>query len=33
VPTIRDGWSVQRLIDAARESSAGGGWIDLPESG
>jgi predicted dehydrogenase len=33
VPTIRDGWSVQRLIDAARESSAGGGWVDLPENG
>ncbi|MGX7680223.1 Gfo/Idh/MocA family protein [Jatrophihabitans sp. DSM 45814] len=33
VPTVRDGWSVQRLIDAARDSSAGAGWVDLPESG
>jgi predicted dehydrogenase len=33
VPTVRDGWRTQRLIDAARESSAGAGWIDLPESG
>ncbi|TFV86269.1 Gfo/Idh/MocA family oxidoreductase [Blastococcus sp. CT_GayMR16] len=33
VPTVRDGWRTQRLIDAARESSGGGGWIDLPESG
>jgi predicted dehydrogenase len=33
VPSIRDGWRVQRLIDAARASSAGAGWVDLPENG
>lgn len=31
VPTIRDGWAVQRVIDAALESSQGAGWVDLAE--
>jgi predicted dehydrogenase len=29
VPTLRDGWVVQRVIDAARRSSAGEGWVSL----
>jgi predicted dehydrogenase len=29
VPTLRDGWLVQRVIDAARRSSAGAGWVAL----
>jgi len=29
VPTLRDGHRVQRVVDAARESSAGGGWVSL----
>ncbi|MFG3022311.1 Gfo/Idh/MocA family protein [Streptomyces sp. NPDC048254] len=29
VPTLRDGWLVQRVIDAARRSSAGEGWVSL----
>jgi predicted dehydrogenase len=29
VPTLRDGVRVQRVIDAARRSAAGGGWIEL----
>jgi predicted dehydrogenase len=27
VPTVRDGLRVQRIIDAARASAAGGGWV------
>jgi hypothetical protein len=30
VPTIRDGWRVQQVIDAALESSDGAGWVDIP---
>ncbi len=30
-PTIRDGCAVQEVIDAALRSSAGEGWVDLPE--
>jgi len=30
VPTIRDGWRVQQVIDAARQSSDGAGWVDIP---
>ncbi len=30
VPSWRDGWMVARVIDAARASSEGAGWIDLP---
>jgi predicted dehydrogenase len=30
VPTLRDGWRVQLVIDAARRSSAGEGWVSLP---
>jgi predicted dehydrogenase len=29
VPTLRDGLVVQRVIDAARRSSAGEGWVSL----
>jgi predicted dehydrogenase len=29
VPTLRDGLLVQRVIDAARRSSAGAGWVSL----
>lgn len=29
VPTLRDGWQVQRIIDAARRSSDGAGWVSL----
>lgn len=29
VPSFRDGWRVQRIIDAARASSEGAGWVDL----
>jgi predicted dehydrogenase len=29
VPTLVDGWRVQRVIDAARRSSAGEGWVAL----
>jgi predicted dehydrogenase len=29
VPSLRDGWRVQRIVDAARRSSEGGGWINL----
>lgn len=29
VPSLRDGWRVQRIIDAARESSDGAGWVEL----
>jgi hypothetical protein len=28
-PTLRDGWRVQHIIDAARRSSAGDGWVEL----
>jgi predicted dehydrogenase len=27
VPTLRDGLRVQQVIDAARRSSAGEGWV------
>jgi predicted dehydrogenase len=30
VPTLRDGLAVQRIIDAARRSSDGAGWVTLP---
>jgi predicted dehydrogenase len=29
VPSLREGWRVQRVIDAARESAAGAGWVTL----
>jgi predicted dehydrogenase len=29
VPTLTDGWRVQQVIDAARRSSAGDGWVAL----
>jgi predicted dehydrogenase len=29
IPTLRDGWRVQQLIDAARASSAGAGWVQV----
>jgi predicted dehydrogenase len=29
VPTFRDGWRVQAVIEAARASSAGAGWVAL----
>ena len=29
IPDLRDGWRVQRIVDAARESSAGAGWVEL----
>jgi predicted dehydrogenase len=29
-PTLRDGWRVQAVIDAARSSAAGGGWVQIP---
>jgi predicted dehydrogenase len=29
VPTLRDGWLVQAVVDAARRSAAGAGWVDL----
>ncbi len=29
VPTLRDGWRAQQVIDAARRSSAGGGWVPV----
>lgn len=29
VPTLRDGWLVQLVVDAARRSAAGAGWVDL----
>lgn len=28
-PTVRDGFNVQLVIDAARRSSAGAGWVDI----
>jgi predicted dehydrogenase len=31
VPTFRDGWLVQSVIEAARASSAGAGWVDIPQ--
>jgi predicted dehydrogenase len=30
VADLYDGWAVQRIIDAARHSSAGAGWVELP---
>jgi predicted dehydrogenase len=32
VPSFRDGWLVQTVIEAARASSAGAGWVDIPSS-
>jgi predicted dehydrogenase len=29
VPSIRDGWHVQQVLDAALRSSEGGGWVEL----
>jgi len=29
IPTLRDGWRVQQLIDAARVSSEGAGWVQV----
>ncbi|WP_181779810.1 Gfo/Idh/MocA family protein [Pseudonocardia pini] len=29
VPTFHDGWRAQRVIEAARESSAGAGWVEI----
>jgi predicted dehydrogenase len=29
IPTLRDGWRVQQVIDAARASSEGSGWVSL----
>ena len=29
IPSLRDGWRVARVIDAARESAAGAGWVAL----
>lgn len=31
VPTLADGWRVQRVVDAARRSSAGEGWVSLDQ--
>jgi predicted dehydrogenase len=33
VPTLRDGWLVQLVVDAARRSAAGDGWVDLAADG
>jgi predicted dehydrogenase len=30
VPTVREAWLVQEVIDAARRSSAGEGWVRIP---
>lgn len=30
VPTLRDGLRVQQVLDAARASAAGAGWVELP---
>ncbi|WP_024795300.1 Gfo/Idh/MocA family protein [Tomitella biformata] len=30
VPTLRQGWLVSEVVDAARRSSAGAGWVSLP---
>ena len=30
VPTVRDAWRVEAVIDAARASSAGAGWVEVP---
>jgi len=30
VPSLADGWVVQQVIEAARASSAGAGWVHLP---
>jgi predicted dehydrogenase len=32
VPTLWDGWAVQRIVDAAHESSDGAGWVALDTS-
>ena len=32
-PTIRDGWAVQKVIDAAFLSSEGAGWVDIDADG
>jgi predicted dehydrogenase len=33
VPTLRDGWLVQAVVDASRRSAAGEGWVDLTGDG
>jgi predicted dehydrogenase len=33
VPTLRDGWLVQAVVDAARRSAAGDGWVDIGAEG
>lgn len=30
IPTLRDGLRVQQVLDAARASAAGAGWVELP---
>jgi predicted dehydrogenase len=32
VPTLRDGWIVQQIIDGARQSSDGAGWVQVKSS-
>jgi predicted dehydrogenase len=32
VPTLRDGWRTQCVIDAARRSAAGEGWVTLADA-
>jgi predicted dehydrogenase len=32
VPTMRDGWIVQQIIDGARQSSDGAGWVQVKSS-
>jgi predicted dehydrogenase len=32
VPSIRDAWIVQQIIDGARQSSAGAGWVQIKSS-
>jgi hypothetical protein len=29
VPNLRDGWITQSVVDAARQSSDGAGWVHL----
>jgi predicted dehydrogenase len=33
VPTLRDGWLAQLVVDAARRSAAGEGWVELADDG
>ncbi len=32
LPSLRDGWRVQQIIDAALRSSDGGGWVDIEQT-